>query len=176
MYSVFCLVCLCSWVIPQTVKKYQTLNHFFESLYKLQELAEIAKKRKQFTNEKLVRKGPIESRPSSITYTVKKDKGKGKAKEIYQEMLQDKHKAIEKITKQIIDDVKGVLTFNESPKLDYKVNQVPWAREEPPSREGLNDWKVDLINSIRAVAPEGDDERNHQQRCAAKFRESRWQS
>ena len=83
---------------------------------------------------------------------------------------------IEQIAKKIIDDVKGVLTFTESPKLDYKVNQAPWSREEPPSHEGLNDWKVDLINSIRAVAPEGDDERNHQQRRAAKFRELRWKS
>ena len=145
--------------------------------YKLQELEEIAKKRKQFTDDKkLVKKGPIETRPTGITYTVKKDKGKGKAKEVYQETLKDKHEAIEKITKQIIDDVKGVLTFTDTPKLDYKVNQAPWAREEPPSHEGLNDWKVDLINSIRAVAPEGDDERNRQQRHSAKFRELRWQS
>ena len=51
-----------------------------DRLYKLQELAEIAKKRKQFTNDKkLAKKGPIESRPTGITYTVKKDKGKGKA-------------------------------------------------------------------------------------------------
>ena len=90
--------------------------------YKLQELAEIAKKRKQFTNEKSVKKGPIESRPSGITYTIKKDKGKGKAKEIYQEMLKEKHEAIEKITKKIIKDIKGVLTFTDTPKLDYKVN------------------------------------------------------
>ena len=56
--------------------------------YKLQELAEIAKKRKQFTDEKKsVKKGLIESRPSGITYNVKKDKGKGKAKEVYQETL-----------------------------------------------------------------------------------------
>ena len=80
-------------------------------LYKLQELVEIAKKRKQFTNDKkLVKKGPIESRPTGITYNIKKDKGKGKAKEIYQETLQEKHEVIEKITKRIIDDVKGILT------------------------------------------------------------------
>ena len=138
--------------------------------FNLQELAYIAEKRKQYKDDKKsVKKGPIESRPSGITYSVKKDKGKGKAKEVYQETLNDKHEVIEKIAKQIIDDVKGVLTFTDTPKLDYKVNRAPWAREEPPSREGLNDWKVDLINSIRAVAPEGNDERNHQQRCAAKF-------
>ena len=138
--------------------------------YKLKELAEIATKRKQFTNDtKSVKKGLIESRPTGITYTIKKDKGKGKAKEIYQETLKEKHEAIEKIAKKIIKHVKGVLTFTESPKLDYKVNRAPWSREQPPSHEGLNDWKVDLINSIHAVAPEGDDERNHQQRHAAKF-------
>ena len=124
----------------------------------------------------MLKKGPIESRPTGITYTVKKDKGKGKAKEIYQEMLKEKHEAIEKIAKRIIDDAKGILTFSDSLKLNYKVNQAPWSRKEPPSCKGLNDWKVDLINSIRVVAPGGDDDRNHQQRCAAKFRESRWKS
>ena len=91
--------------------------------YKLQELVEIAKKRKQFTDEKKsVKKGLIESRPTGITYTVKKDKGKGKAKQVCQETLKDKHEAIEKIAKQIIDDIKGVLTFTDTPKLNYKVN------------------------------------------------------
>ena len=138
--------------------------------FDLHELAEIARKRKQFSDDKKsVKRGLIESKPSGITYSIKKDKGKGKAKEVYQEMLKDKHEVIEKITKQIIEDVKGVLTFTDTPKLDYRVNRAPWAREEPPSHKGLNDWKVDLINSIQAVAPEGDDERNHQQRCAAKF-------
>ena len=69
--------------------------------YKLQNLAEIAKKRKQFSNnDKSVKKGPIESRPSGITYSIKKDKGKGKAKEIYQETLQQKHQAIEEIAEK----------------------------------------------------------------------------
>ena len=91
-------------------------------------------------------------------------------------MLQEKHEVIEKIAKRIIDDVKGVLTFTDSPKLNYKVNRVTGSTKEPPSGKGLNNWKVDLINSIQAVAPEGDDERNHQQRYSAKFRESRWES
>ena len=91
--------------------------------YYLHELAEIARKRKQFTNDtKSVKKGPIESRPSGITYSVKKDKGKGKAKEVYQETLKEKHEAIEETTKKIINDVKGVLMFTDTPKLDYKVN------------------------------------------------------
>ena len=72
--------------------------------FNLNELAEIARKRKQFSDDKKsVKKGPIESRPSGITYSVKKDKGKGKAKEIYQETLKDKHKAM---MKEIIN--KGV--------------------------------------------------------------------
>ena len=46
--------------------------------YYLHELAEIARKRKQFSNDKKsVKKGPIESRPSGITYSVKKNKRKG---------------------------------------------------------------------------------------------------
>ena len=69
-------------------------------------------------------------------------------------------RSIETIAKKIIADVKGVLTFEDKPKLDYKVNQAPWSRKEVPSREGLNDWKVDLINSIHAVAPQGIDEVN----------------
>ena len=86
--------------------------------YNLNELAEIAKKRKQYSDDKrLVKKGPIESRPSGLTYSVKKDKGKGKAKEVYQETLKDKHEVIEKIAKQIINDVKGILTFTDNPKL-----------------------------------------------------------
>ena len=91
--------------------------------FNLQELAEIAKKRKQYSDDKKsVKKGPIESRPSGITYSVKKDKGKGKAKEVYQETLKDKHEAIEKIAEKIIKDVKGILTFTDTPKLDYRVN------------------------------------------------------
>ena len=57
-------------------------------------------------------------------------------------------------------EVKGVLTFEDKPKLDYKVNQAPWSKKEVPPREGLNDWKIDLINSIHAVAPQGIDEVN----------------
>ena len=150
----------CSIDKPESIEfidAYGLVNRKFN----IKELAYIAEKRKQYSDDKKsVKKGPIESRPSGITYSIKKDKGKGKAKEVYQETLKDKHEAIEKIAKQIIDDVKGVLTFQDTPKLDYTVNRAPWAREEPPSREGLNDWKVDLINSIRAVAPQGDDERN----------------
>ena len=102
----------------------------------------------------------VESRPTGISYTVKKDKGKGKAKEVCQPMLKEKQEAIETITKKIILDVKGISTFEDKPKLDYKVNQAPWPRLEIPSREGLNDWKVDLINSIHAAAPQGIDEVN----------------
>ena len=66
------------------INAYGSVDH----KYNLQQLAEIARKRKQFSNDtKSVRKGPIESRPSGITYTIKKDKGKGKAKEVYQETL-----------------------------------------------------------------------------------------
>ena len=106
------------------------------------------------------RKQLVESRPTGISYKVKKDKGKGKAKEVCQPMLKEKQEAIEEIAKRVIVDVKGVLTFEDKPKLDYKVNQAPWSRKEVPPREGLNDWKVDLINSICAVAPQGIDEVN----------------
>ena len=103
-------------------------------------------------------KQPVESRPTGISYRVKTDKGK--AKEVCQPTLKEKQEAIEEIAKKVITDVKGILTFEDKPKLDYKVNQAPWSRKEVPSRKGLNDWKIDLINSICAVAPQGIDEVN----------------
>ena len=102
----------------------------------------------------------VGSRPTGISYTVKQDKGKGKAKEVCQLTLKEKQKAIETIAKKIIEDIKGVLTFEDKPKLDYKVNQAPWSKKEVPPREGLNNQKVDLINSIRTVVPQGIDEVN----------------
>ena len=67
---------------------------------------------------------------------------------------------MKQLLKKVIVEVKGVLTFEDKPKLDYKVNQAPWSKKEVPPREGLNDWKIDLINSIHAVAPQGIDEVN----------------
>ena len=121
-----------------------------DCMYILKHVVESAQSRKQL----------VESRPTGITYKVKQDKGKGKAKEVCQPMLKEKQEAIEEITKRVIADIKGVLTFEDKPKLDYKVNQAPWSRKEVPPREGLNDWKVDLINSIHTVAPQGIDEVN----------------
>ena len=117
-------------------------------MYKLKCVVKLAQSRRKL----------VESRQTGISYTVKKDKGK--AKEVCQPMLKEKQEAIETITKKIIADIKGVLTFEDKPKLDYKVNQAPWSRKEVPPREGLNDWKVDLINSIHTVVPQGIDEVN----------------
>ena len=75
------------------------------------------------------RKRLVESRPTGISYKVKQDKGKGKAKEVCQPTLKEKQEAIEEIAKKIIADIKGVLTFEDKPKLDYKVNQAPWSRK-----------------------------------------------
>ena len=130
----------------ESIEFINTYGHV-DHMYKLKHVVESAQSRKQ----------PVESRPSGISYKIKKDKGK--AKEVCQPMLTEKQEAIETITKKIIEDVKGVLTFEDKPKLDYKVNQAPWSKEVP-SQEGLNDWKVDPINSIRAVAPQGIDEVN----------------
>ena len=127
------------------IHTYGCVNH----MYELKCLVELAQSRK---------KKMVESRPTGISYTIKKDKGK--AKEVCQPMLKEKQKAIEEFTKKVIADVKGVLTFEDKPKLDYKINQAPWSRQEVPPREGLNDWKVDLINSIRTAAPQGIDEVN----------------
>ena len=125
----------------ELIDAYGNVDH----MYMLKRVVKLAQSRKQ----------PVESRPTGISYKVKQDKGKGKAKEVCQPTLKEKQKAIEEITKKVIADIKGVLTFEDKPQLDYKVNQAPWSRKEVPPREGLNDWKVDLINSIRAVAPQG---------------------
>ena len=89
--------------------------------YLLKKVVESAIKRKSdLTGKKL-----IESRPFGISYKVREDKkGKGKAKEVCQPMLEEKQEVIETIAKKIIDDIKGVLTFEDKPKLDYKVNQL----------------------------------------------------
>ena len=107
-----------------------------DRMYMLKHVVELAQTRKR----------PVESRPTGISYKVKQDKGKGKgkAKEVCQPMLKEKQEAIEEIAKNIIADVKGVLTFEDKPKLNYKVNQAPWSRKEVPSREGLNYWKDQL--------------------------------
>ena len=139
----------CSIDAPESIELIDTYGKV-DHMYMLKHVVESAQFRKQL----------VESRPTGISYRVKKDKGKGKAKEVCQPTLKEKQEAIEIIAKKIIVDIKGVLTFEDKPKLDYKVNQTPWSKKEVPPREGLNDWKIDLINSIRAVVPQGIDEVN----------------
>ena len=86
-----------------------------DCMYMLKRVVELAQSRKQL----------VQSKPTGISYRVKKDKGKGKAKEVCQPTLKEKQEAIETIAKKIIADVKGVLTFEDKPKLDYKLNQAP---------------------------------------------------
>ena len=57
----------------------------------LKRVVELAQSRKQL----------VQSRPTGISYTVKKDKGKGKAKEVCQSMLKEKQEAIETIAKKL---------------------------------------------------------------------------
>ena len=97
------------------IDAYGHVNH----MYELKHVVESAQSRK---------KKAVESRPTGISYTVKQDKGKGKAKEVCQPTLEVKQKAIETIAKKIIEDIKGILMFEDKPKLDYKVNQAPWSR------------------------------------------------
>ena len=135
---------------PKSIEFIDTYGHV-DCMYELKHVVESAQSRKKKT---------AESKPAGISYKVKQDKGKGKAKEVCQPTLKEKQKAIEEIAKRVIVDVKGVLTFEDKPKLDYKVHQAPWSKKEVPPREGLNNWKVDLINSICAIAPQGIDEVN----------------
>ena len=135
---------------PKSIEFIDAYGHV-DCMYELKCVVESAQSRKKKT---------VESVPTGISYKVKQDKGKGKAKEVCQLTIKEKQEAIEEIAKTIIVDIKGVLTFEDKPKLDYKVNQAPWSKKEVPPREGLNNWKVDLINSICAVAPQGIDEVN----------------
>ena len=94
---------------PESIEFINAYGHV-DRMYKLKHVVESAQSRKL----------PVESRPTGISYRVKKDKGK--AKEVCQPMLKEKQEAIETIAKKIINDIKGVSTFEDKPKLDYKVN------------------------------------------------------
>ena len=59
-------------------------------MYELKRVVKSAQSRKQL----------VEYRPTGISYIVKKDKGKGKAKEVCQPMLKEKQEVIETITKK----------------------------------------------------------------------------
>ena len=61
-----------------------------DRMYMLKCVVESAQSRKQL----------VESRPTGISYKVKKDKGKGKAKEVCQPTIKEKQKAIEEIAKK----------------------------------------------------------------------------
>ena len=114
----------CSIDAPESIEFINAYGKV-DCMYMLKHVVKLAQTRKQ----------PVQSRPTGISYNVKKDKGKGKAKEVCQLMIKEKQEAIETIAKKIIADVKGVLTFEDKPKLDYKVNQAPWSRKEVPPRE-----------------------------------------
>ena len=87
----------CSIDAPKSIEFINTYGKV-DCMYMLKHVVESAQSRKQ----------PVQSRPTGISYTVKKDKGKGKAKEVCQPTLKEKQEAIEIITKKIIEDVKGV--------------------------------------------------------------------
>ena len=109
-------------VVTDALESIEFINAYghVDCMYKLKHVVELAQFRKQ----------PVESRPTGISYTVKKNKGK--AKEICQPTLKEKQEAIETIAKKIIEDIKGILTFEDKPKHDYKVNQAPWSKKEVP--------------------------------------------
>ena len=78
---------------PKTIEfvnAYGRVDH----MYELKCVVELAQSRKKPT---------VESRPTGISYTVKKDKGKGKAKEVCQPTLKEKQEVIETIAKKIIE-------------------------------------------------------------------------
>ena len=116
----------CSIDAPESIELIDAYGNV-DCMYMLKCVVKSAQTRKQL----------VESRPTGISYKVKKDKGKGKAKEVCQPMLKEKQEAIEEIAKKVIVDVKGMLTFEDKPKLDYKVNQAPWSKQKSLQEKDL---------------------------------------
>jgi hypothetical protein len=123
---------------------------------------------------------------SSSKFPTQKDKGKGKAREIYiseserNKLKQklDRYKElhrnpnslmenplstseedefIKKLTSEVTDQIRGVITFTETPRLDYVINQAlagdTWYSKPDNDETIANDWFKGLINDLSDVAP-----------------------
>jgi hypothetical protein len=123
---------------------------------------------------------------SSSEFPTRKDKGKGKAREIYiseternklkQEL--DRYKEslrnpktlvqkplstleedefIKKLTSEVTDQIRGVMSFTETPRLDYIINQAlagdTWYSKPDNDDTIVNDWFKGLINDLSDVEP-----------------------
>jgi hypothetical protein len=128
---------------------------------------------------------PPKLNPSS-KFPSRKDKGKGKAREIYisesernklkQKLDQYKElhrnpnsliekplstseedKFIKKLASEVTDQIRGVMSFTETPKLDYVINQAlagdTWYSKPDNDDTTVDDWFKGLINDLSDVSP-----------------------
>jgi hypothetical protein len=123
---------------------------------------------------------------SSSEFPTRKDKGKGKARDIYiseseRKKLQlklDRYKElhrnpnslmekplstseedefIKKLASEVTDQIRGVMSFTETPKLDYVINQAlagdTWYSKPDNDDTIAEDWFKGLINDLSDVEP-----------------------
>jgi hypothetical protein len=123
---------------------------------------------------------------SSSEFPTRKDKGKGKARDIYiseternklkqkldryKESLRnpkslvekplstsEEDKFIKKLTSEVTDQIRGVMSFTETPRLDYVINQAlagdTWYSKPDNDDTIVDDWFKGLINDLSDVTP-----------------------
>jgi hypothetical protein len=123
---------------------------------------------------------------SSSEFPTRKDKGKGKAREIYisesernklklkLERYKELHRNpnslmekplstseedefIKKLASEVTDQIRGVMSFTETPRLDYVINQAlagdTWYSKPDNDETIAKDWFKGLINDLSDVEP-----------------------
>jgi hypothetical protein len=118
---------------------------------------------------------------SSSEFPTWKDKGKGKARDVYisqsernklklkldqyKESLKnpnslvtsEEDKFIKKLASEVTDQIRGVMSFMETPKLDYVINQAlagdTWYSKPDNNETIAKDWFKGLINNLSDVEP-----------------------
>jgi hypothetical protein len=123
---------------------------------------------------------------SSSEFPTRKDKGKGKARDVYisqsernklklkldqyKESLKNPNSLVEKplsiseedefikkLASEVTDQIRGVMSFTETPKLDYVINQAlagdTWYSKPDNDETIAEDWFKGLINDLSDVEP-----------------------
>jgi hypothetical protein len=123
---------------------------------------------------------------SSSEFPARKDKGKGKARDVYisqsernklklkldqyKESLKDPKSLVEKplstseedefikkLASEVTDQIRGVMSFTETPRLDYVINQAlagdTWYSKPDNDDTIAEDWFKGLINNLSDLEP-----------------------
>jgi hypothetical protein len=123
---------------------------------------------------------------SSSEFPTRKDKGKGKTREIYiseternklkQELdrykeslrnpktlvekplsTSEEDEFIKKLASEVTDQIRGVMSFTETPRLDYVINQAlagdTWYSKPDNDDTIIDDWFKGLINNLSDLEP-----------------------